>query len=74
MSKNTSFIRFCFSSFFSVRGYSWLAGENVGWGPYGLIRMSRFFNTSPGIAKGQGKFYGNYRYNYTNVMDWESQP
>jgi len=40
--------------------------------PYGLIADESDFLIHPAkIAKGEGvKFYGNYRFNYTGVLDW----
>jgi hypothetical protein len=48
-------------------------GRMAGMGdPYGLIKDESDFLIHPAdIANGQGiNFYGNYRFNYTNVMDW----
>lgn len=60
---------------FSLAGiaYSW-QGRMAGMGdPYGLIMDESDFLIHPaGIAKGEGiKFYGHYRFNYTDVRDWK---
>jgi hypothetical protein len=59
---------------FSLSGgvYGW-QGRMAGMGdPYGLMKDESDFLIHPAdIAKGQEiNFYGNYRYNYTKVMDW----
>jgi hypothetical protein len=59
---------------FSLTGvaYSW-QGRMAGMGdPFGLIPDESDFLIHPaGIADGEGvNFYGNYRFNYTDVMDW----
>jgi hypothetical protein len=57
-----------------------LAGVSYGWqgrmggmgDPYGLVQDESDFLFHPaGIANGKGiNFYSNYRFNYTDVMDW----
>jgi len=57
-----------------------LAGISYGWqgrmggmgDPYGLVEDESDFLFHPaGIANGKGiNFYSNYRFNYTDVMDW----
>jgi hypothetical protein len=57
-----------------------LAGVSYGWqgrmggmgDPYGLIQDESDFLFHPaGIASGKGiNFYSNYRFNFTDVMDW----
>jgi len=58
-----------------------LAGTSYGWqgrmggmgDPYGLVADESDFLIHPSkIAKGEGvKFYGNYRFIYTGVTDWD---
>jgi hypothetical protein len=59
---------------FSLAGisHSW-QGRMAGMGdPYGLVQDESDFLFHPaGIADGKGiNFYGNYRFNYTDVGDW----
>jgi hypothetical protein len=56
----------------AVPAHSW-QGRMGGMGdPYGLVQDESDFLIHPaGIANGKGiNFYGNYRFNYTDVMDW----
>jgi hypothetical protein len=58
-----------------------LAGTSAAWqgrmggmgDPYGLVADEADFLTHPAkIAKGEGtRFYGDYRFSYTGVMDWD---
>jgi hypothetical protein len=55
--------------------YSW-QGRMGGMGdPYGLLQDESDFLIHPAkIAKGEGvRFYGHYRFIYTNVMNWDSE-
>jgi hypothetical protein len=57
----------------AVPAYSW-QGRMVGMGdPFGLVQDESDFLIHPaGIAQGQGvKFYGDYRFTYTGVTDWD---
>lgn len=59
--------------FMAAPTYSW-QGRMGGMGdPYGLVPDESDFLIHPaGIANGKGiNFYGNYRFNYTDVMDWD---
>jgi hypothetical protein len=68
--------------FFVILGFLVLslAGVSYGWqgrmagmgDPYGLVQDESDFLIHPaGIANGKGtNFYGNYRFNYTDVMKW----
>jgi hypothetical protein len=60
-----------------------LAGVSYGWqgrmggmgDPYGLISDESDYLTHPAkIAKGEGvRFYGDYRFTYTGVTDWDNE-
>lgn len=74
MKKTPLFILILTFLVFSLAGiaYSW-QGRMAGMGdPYGLIKDESDFLIHPSkIAEGKGiNFYGNYRFNYTDVMDW----
>ncbi len=58
---------------FSGVSYGW-QGRMGGMGdPYGLVSDESDFLINPaGILKGEGvKFYGDYRFTYTDVTDWD---
>jgi hypothetical protein len=74
MKKTPLFIFILAFLLFSQAGvsYGW-QGRMAGMGdPYGLVEDESDFLIHPsGIAKGEGiNFYGNYRFNYRDVMDW----
>lgn len=57
----------------AVPAYSWQGRMGGMEDPYGLVQDESDFLIHPaGIAQGQGvKFYGDYRFTYTGVTDWD---
>jgi hypothetical protein len=57
----------------AVPAYSWLGRMGGMEDPFGLVQDESDFLIHPaGIAQGQGvKFYGDYRFAFTDVTDWD---